>query len=127
MSCGCGNQGSGGHNTTHPAPGPVIPKYEEMQALTAILNPDTLDREGVERKIMLFQSLPNGTLGYDQLEFDDVKLKAQKIGEVAGYYEKPSKLVPTLKYRSSIVSMVYDDVVSNFPSLRALSRKLRSC
>lgn len=47
-----------------------------MQAIAAIVNPTTVSpsREG-NMKVIIWQSLPNGTLGYDQLEFDDDKVK----------------------------------------------------
>ncbi|KAM6536270.1 hypothetical protein FALCPG4_002280 [Fusarium falciforme] len=86
MSCSCGN------NTTRPnGSSSEKPTDVEMQAVTAILNPDTTARDA---KVIVFQSPPNRTLGFEQ-----------------GYYEAPYPYAPVLKAKSNHVSMVYDDIV----------------
>jgi len=83
-----------------------------MQAITAILNPNTVGRgEGTEEEMMLFQSLPNKSLGYDQFEVDDSnKIKPQQQGGVNGYYDHKVK-VPTLKFQSKLISLKVDNIV----------------
>ncbi|KAJ4178187.1 hypothetical protein NW755_013378 [Fusarium falciforme] len=104
MSCSCGN------NTTRPnGSSSEKPADVEMQAVTAILNPDTTARDA---KVIVFQSLPNRTLGFEQVEFTKRKLEAQRDGDVQGYYEAPYPDAPVLKAKSNLVSRVYDDIVS---------------
>lgn len=104
-NCACGN-------THHPSvPTPV--NYDEMQAVTTIINPATVGKE--EEKVLVYQSLKkNGTLGYEQLPSHKTELKAQSLGNVVGNYdENPSPLTPVLKWKSNLVSLVINDIVSN--------------
>ncbi|KAF4982146.1 hypothetical protein FZEAL_2169 [Fusarium zealandicum] len=96
----------------HPAHGPNGPDYSKFQAVTVILNPDTVSRQDEPTKAIVFQSLPNGTLGFEQIDFKRAKLGAQEDGEVTGYYKpNPSPLAPVLQYKSNLVSLVYDDMI----------------
>ncbi|KAK4466752.1 hypothetical protein QBC42DRAFT_323563 [Cladorrhinum samala] len=97
------------------------PNYKDMQAIAAIVNPDTVGRVDADGKpagqqVILFQSLPNGTLGFDQVQFngDHGDLSKQNEDGVIGYYTNPSKLVPTLKFGSSLATVVLDDVVRTY-------------
>ncbi|KAK4675913.1 hypothetical protein QC764_506500 [Podospora pseudoanserina] len=93
------------------------PKYTDMQAIAAVVNPDTVDRgDSVDQQVILFQSLPNGTLGFDQVQFngDHGDLSKQNEDGVIGYYVNPSKMVPTLKFGSSLATVVLDDVVRTY-------------
>ncbi|KAF5010621.1 hypothetical protein FDECE_3223 [Fusarium decemcellulare] len=101
-NCGCNHSASG------PAPD-AQPNYGEMQAISAILNPLTVGKP--KPKIQIWQSLANGTLGFDQLELDSVKLKTQEVGDVKGYYGT-GRIAPTLRYTTNLVTLVFDDIVN---------------
>ncbi|KAI0149614.1 hypothetical protein GGR57DRAFT_515055 [Xylariaceae sp. FL1272] len=105
MSCKCHAQ-----EPSQPAQPPV--DYKGMQAVTTIINPSTLGRD--LKKVVVFQSLANGTVGYQQLEFDDQQpLSTQEYGKgVNGNYdEQPAPLAPIIKFGSNIVSLIIDDTV----------------
>ncbi|CVL06549.1 uncharacterized protein FPRN_05165 [Fusarium proliferatum] len=89
-----------------------------MQAISAILNPDTVGRgkDGAsdgQEKVFIFQSLPNRTVGLDQVNFSDRSVNGQKDeGDgVVGYYQSPASFVPTLRPRSKLVSTLFNDIV----------------
>jgi hypothetical protein len=104
-NCGCHQNGSNGAAQEK--------DYSKMQALTAILNPQTVGRPKKEPKVLLYQSLPNGTLGYEQAVFSSSQqVKSQGYGQgVVGNYESPSPLTPVLRFGSNLVSLVIDDIV----------------
>ncbi|KAF4502906.1 hypothetical protein FAGAP_864 [Fusarium agapanthi] len=89
-----------------------------MQAISAILNPDTVGRgkdgnsDGQE-KVLIFQSLPNRTVGLDQVNFSDKSVNGQKDeGDgVVGYYKNPASFVPTLRPHSKLVSTIFNEIV----------------
>ncbi len=113
----------------HPAPSgpsaPVAPDYKEkMVAVSAILNPETVaintyasaevkkanKKLKTETKVILFQSLYNGTVGYDQVSFEPHdKLHSRQKGDVVGFYGE--KGVPTLKFRSTLTSVLVNNLV----------------
>jgi len=107
--CACGN--------THHPNVPTPANYNEMQAVSTIINPATA--KGASPQVLIYQSLrQNGTLGYEQVPSNKTELKAQSWGNVTGNYdENPSPLTPVLKYQSNIVSLVINDIVSSsYPS-----------
>ncbi|KAF4342875.1 hypothetical protein FBEOM_3164 [Fusarium beomiforme] len=108
MSC---NTHANGKNANQPCQ-PKQP-IKPMQAISAIRNPDTVGREVGKEKVFIFQSLPNRTVGMDQINFSDKIVNNQKDeGDgVIGYYENPPNFVPTLRSGSKLVSTIYDDIV----------------
>ncbi|CAJ0553247.1 Ff.00g117590.m01.CDS01 [Fusarium sp. VM40] len=108
MSCPTHANGSNAGQPCQPTQ-PAKP----MQAISAILNPDTVGREGGKEKVFVFQSLPNRTVGMDQINFGDKSVNNQKDeGDgVVGYYAKPPSFVPVLRPGSKLVSTVFDDIV----------------
>ncbi|KAJ4249331.1 hypothetical protein NW757_007910 [Fusarium falciforme] len=84
MSCSCGSNTICPNGSSSEKPTDV-----EMQAVTAILNPDTTARDA---KVTVSQSLPNRTLGFEQVEFTKRKLETQRDGDVQGYYEAPYRM-----------------------------------
>ncbi|KAI1267832.1 hypothetical protein F5Y18DRAFT_424130 [Xylariaceae sp. FL1019] len=93
-----------------PSQSPV--DYKNMQAVTTIINPSTLGRD--LKKVLVFQSLANGTVGYEQHEFDDQQqLNAQGYskGVNGNYDEQPAPLTPIIKFGSNLVSLIIDDTV----------------
>ncbi|KAF5665619.1 wall-associated ase precursor [Fusarium circinatum] len=84
-----------------------------MQAISAILNPDTVGRGSGEEKVLISQSLENRTVGLDSISFKDKNVNEQKDGKdgVVGYYANPAKFVPTLRPGSKLISTVFNDIV----------------
>ena len=122
---------SNGFCLCHPAPSAPeaqkAPDYKErMVAVSAILNPETVaintyasaevkkanKKLKTETKVILFQSLYNGTVGYDQVSFEPHdKLHSRQKGDVVGFYGEKGG-VPTLKFRSTLTSVVVNNIVS---------------
>ncbi|KAK3346969.1 hypothetical protein B0T25DRAFT_634276 [Lasiosphaeria hispida] len=109
-----------------PPPPPPAVEYKAMQAVSAILNPETvaavngataekIEEDRLEKKVVLFQSLAaNGTLGYDQVTFQPHdKLKKQGKGGVVGYYGN-LKPIPSLKFGSTLASIVQDNFIHTY-------------
>lgn len=88
--------------------------YSEMQALTAVLNPESVNRGDNKSKVIIYQSLSsNGTLGFEQSVFAERSVRKQGEGQgVFGNYGQPSPFSPVLKFGSTLVSMVVDGIVS---------------
>jgi hypothetical protein len=102
-SCNCGAN-------RHPAPPPDF--SEKMRAITAVINPQTL-QESKTGDMLLFPFLPNHTLGLEQFEHkENANASAQgQSGKVMGCYDAVP-VVPTLAFQSNLVSMAYDNLVS---------------
>jgi hypothetical protein len=96
-----------------PAKCPCNPDKKKMQALAAILNPDTVGRDSKQENMLLFQSLENQTLGYDQFAVNGGEVDKQgEGGAVIGYYGNPDGWVPKLKFQSKLVTMLVNNIVS---------------
>ncbi len=112
----------------HPPPSSAAapPNYRQMVALSAVLNPETValntfavndkraEKLETEPKVILFQSLYNGTVGFDQVQFapqhGKLHVQDKDKGEVVGFYGE--KGVPTLKFGSTLTSVVVNNIVS---------------
>ncbi|KAF5564808.1 hypothetical protein FNAPI_2004 [Fusarium napiforme] len=84
-----------------------------MQAISAILNPDTVGRGNGQEKVLISQSLENRTVGLDSIPFKADSVNDQKEGKdgVIGYYTKPATIVPTLRPGSKLVTTIFNDIV----------------